>query len=172
MIGKLKDATRIGDLVTVTALLRQGVDPNGAGRTAKQTPLGCAAARGDLAVIKVLIEHGADPNLPDRWDATPLSYAQSPEVAELLLGLGADWQPVIPMQWLRERTDATEEQNRVLADPRYVDLWNDFARWLAPGDELWTFSSPPQSWADMMGRAGLAIVRSGIPIRAYVQVKN
>ena len=30
---------------------------------------------------------------------------------------------------------------------------------LKPGDELWTFTSPPESWKRLMGRAGIALVR-------------
>jgi hypothetical protein len=32
---------------------------------------------------------------------------------------------------------------------------------LMPGDELWTFSGPPDSWQALAGRSGFALVRAG-----------
>jgi hypothetical protein len=37
-----------------------------------------------------------------------------------------------------------------------------------PGDEVWEFSSSPDSWERLAGRAGLALVREGTVIEAYV----
>lgn len=172
MIGKLKDAARAGDLAVVNDLLDRGVDPDGAGRTAGQTPLGCAAARGHAEVIRALIRHGADPNLKDRWDAAPLCYADTPEIAVLLLALGAEWQPAVPEHWLGSRVDLAEVRVRELVDAQSAAYWQAFEVWIEPGDELRSFRSPPPSWENMMGRAGVAIVRDGVPIRAYVTVKN
>jgi hypothetical protein len=33
---------------------------------------------------------------------------------------------------------------------------------MLPGDEVWTFTSPPQSWQRLMGRSGIALVREVI----------
>ena len=43
---------------------------------------------------------------------------------------------------------------------------------MQPGDELWTFSSPAQSWEDLAGRAGVALVRDGNPIKVLVTMMN
>jgi hypothetical protein len=40
------------------------------------------------------------------------------------------------------------------------------------GDELWTWSTPKWTWDDMMGRAGLAVVRNGEVIDYSWMVMN
>jgi hypothetical protein len=32
---------------------------------------------------------------------------------------------------------------------------------MQPGDEIWTFSSPPEDWERLMGWEGIALVRGG-----------
>ena len=39
--------------------------------------------------------------------------------------------------------------------------WKKLVAQMTPGDELWEFSSPPESWADFMGLAGIVLVRQG-----------
>jgi hypothetical protein len=41
-----------------------------------------------------------------------------------------------------------------------------------PDDEVWQFSSSPDSWEHLAGRAGLALVREGTVIDAYVTMMN
>jgi hypothetical protein len=42
------------------------------------------------------------------------------------------------------------------------DPWQQvLAQKMVPGDEIWEFSSPPESWACLAGRAGIALVRDG-----------
>ncbi len=43
---------------------------------------------------------------------------------------------------------------------------------LAQGGELWSFSSPPKTWANMGGRAGYAVVRNGEVVEAIVTLRN
>ncbi len=40
------------------------------------------------------------------------------------------------------------------------------------GEEIWTFSSPVDSWKHLAGRGGVALVRSGKVIRAIVTILN
>jgi hypothetical protein len=40
-------------------------------------------------------------------------------------------------------------------------LWRGHFAQMAPGDEIWKFSSSPESWACLAGRAGIALVRDG-----------
>lgn len=39
--------------------------------------------------------------------------------------------------------------------------WRQLLADMIPGDELWEFSSPPESWDNLAGRAGIALVREG-----------
>ncbi len=43
---------------------------------------------------------------------------------------------------------------------------------MLPGDELWTFSSPPEDWANLGGRAGIALVRAGRSIGHVITSMN
>lgn len=54
-----------------------------------EAPLHCAACIGDLAQLnRLLVE--VDPNLRDDRNRTPLMYACSPEIVEVLIAAGAD----------------------------------------------------------------------------------
>jgi hypothetical protein len=39
--------------------------------------------------------------------------------------------------------------------------WEEFIRAMEPGDELWHYKSPKETWNSLCGRAGYAIVRKG-----------
>jgi hypothetical protein len=43
---------------------------------------------------------------------------------------------------------------------------------MLPGDEVWEFSSPPELWQRLMGRAGIALVRNGRSIAHVVTRMN
>ncbi len=79
---------------------------------------------------------------------------------------------MIPKGWLKQKTTIEKaEQKHLVSDPRLGpkpvpfgfinDDWEKFKAGMRPGDELWEFESPPPSWADLAGRAGLCIVREG-----------
>jgi hypothetical protein len=46
--------------------------------------------------------------------------------------------------------------------------WEQLKAKMLPGDQLWTFSSPPYSWRAMEGSAGIALVRNGVPVQVIV----
>jgi hypothetical protein len=58
-------------------------------------------------------------------------------------------------------------------DPASVDVSRATERWKAqwaemislmnPGDELWEFCTAPETWEQLRGRAGYAVVRNGVP---------
>jgi hypothetical protein len=52
------------------------------------------------------------------------------------------------------------------------DKWEALKARMQPGDELWTFASSPQSWRDLAGRAGIALVRNGQIIERLVTMMN
>lgn len=39
--------------------------------------------------------------------------------------------------------------------------WRALLEQITQGDELWEYSSPPESWRDLAGRAGIALVHNG-----------
>jgi hypothetical protein len=52
------------------------------------------------------------------------------------------------------------------------DQWQALLAKAEPGDELWEFSSPPESWQRLMGMAGIALVRNGEVIDSFVTAMN
>jgi len=50
--------------------------------------------------------------------------------------------------------------------------WEALKADMQPNDELWTFSSPPRTWEDLAGRAGIALVRDGQAIDVIVTMLN
>ncbi|HUL78856.1 MAG TPA: ankyrin repeat domain-containing protein [Vicinamibacteria bacterium] len=88
---RLVAAAARGDVPQVTALLRQGADPD-AGDRSGWTGLHQAAETGDLALARVLLEAGASPDLRSRARGTPLDVAERAgrtELARLLRSYGA-----------------------------------------------------------------------------------
>ncbi len=94
---------------------------------------------------------------------------------------------VIPVTWLQKKVTVAqaEAEHPGISDERKVrspeaakpfgfqhQKWEEFKAGMLPSDELWTFSSPADSWRDLAGRAGIALVRNGVPIRTIVTVMN
>lgn len=52
------------------------------------------------------------------------------------------------------------------------DRWERLKASMQEGDELWEFSSPPETWQHLMGRAGVALVRDGDVVDFLVTVLN
>jgi hypothetical protein len=43
---------------------------------------------------------------------------------------------------------------------------------MQPNDALWTFSSPPRTWEDLAGGAGIVLARDGTAIEIIVTMLN
>lgn len=43
---------------------------------------------------------------------------------------------------------------------------------VAPGDEIWSFSTNSQSWENLAGRSGIAVVRDGTIVFDWVTIMN
>lgn len=99
----------------------------------------------------------------------------------------SDLTPMIPSAWLQQKLSVAEAEaaypgitgDRVARFPDAAKAfgfknreWEELKALMVPGDEIWTFSSPPDSWRDLAGRAGVALVRNGVPIRIIVTVMN
>jgi hypothetical protein len=95
--------------------------------------------------------------------------------------------PVIPAAWLIKKISVAEAEaeHPGMRDERakqHPELARPFgalnAKWeklkadMQPNDELWTFSSPPRTWEDLAGRAGIALVRDGQVIEVIVTMFN
>lgn len=52
------------------------------------------------------------------------------------------------------------------------DRWKSLLEQMAPGDEIWEFSSSSESWANMAGRAGIALVREGEILDSIITTLN
>ncbi len=99
----------------------------------------------------------------------------------------ADDAPPIPKAWLDKKVTIAEAEaahpgvndERVQSMPEIAKpfgflngRWEALKAEMKPGDELWTFSSPAQSWQDLAGSAGVALVRDGNPIKVLVTMRN
>jgi hypothetical protein len=79
------------------------------------------------------------------------------------------YRPVFPpAEWLRERCESypvsplpPEVETPLEAMRRYRESWRWIRDRLVPGDELWSFRAPEESWRQGCGRAGYAVVRGG-----------
>ena len=78
----------------------------------------------------------------------------------------------IPRGWLEKKTSIAAVEAEYGTFQGLADQWRAFKAAMQPGDEIWWFSSPADSWAALAGRAGLALVRSGAPIRCMVTLMN
>jgi hypothetical protein len=109
-----------------------------------------------------------------------------------LLWLGAparaaDDMPPIPKAWLDKKVSVEEAEalysgvhdERVQRRPDFAkpfgflnSNWEALKAAMQPGDELWTFASPPDSWQNLAGEAGVAVVRDGNPIKVIITTVN
>jgi hypothetical protein len=95
--------------------------------------------------------------------------------------------PPIPKEWLQKRISVAEAEaafpgitdDRVAQYPEAAKPfgfesreWEALKTQMRPGDELWTYASPADSWLHLAGRAGIALVRDGTPIAALLGAMN
>jgi hypothetical protein len=93
----------------------------------------------------------------------------------------------IPKEWLQKSITVAEAEaaypgikdDRVQRFPEAAKPfgfenreWEALKAQMQPGDELWTFSSPADSWQHLAGRAGIALVRNGNPIKILLGAMN
>ena len=97
---------------------------------------------------------------------------------------GREWPPVA---WLQRQLSVSEfESIGIGIDPfaagapavlsrgrdgitRELD---DLKFLMLPSDQIWTFSSPPDYWQNLGGRAGIALIRKGVPVGHVITAKN
>jgi hypothetical protein len=99
----------------------------------------------------------------------------------------ADDMPLIPKAWLDKKVTIAEAEaeHPGISDERvqrFPDAakpfgfkngqWEAIKAAMQPGDELWTFRSPAESWKNLAGRAGIAVVRDGNPVMVLTTMLN
>ena len=103
------------------------------------------------------------------------------------MACAADDMSLIPKAWLDKKVTIAEAE---AAHPgindervqRFPDAakpfgfksgqWEAIKAAMQPGDELWTFVSPKESWENLAGRAGIAVVRDGNPVMVLTTMLN
>jgi len=85
--------------------------------------------------------------------------------------------------WLQRRVTVQEaEQHNMILDDRLGpeavpfgfmnERWKAFIARMIEGDELWEFTSPADTWQNLCGRQGIAIVRNGEVLSNLVTEMN
>lgn len=100
--------------------------------------------------------------------------------------------PYPPLEWLKAKVRAsdieaemslpfkdsgifavTDGQAEAMGTIVPIDpKWRRIKLRMVPGDELWTFSSPADSWKSLAGRMGVALIRAGHPIAHVTTLMN
>ncbi|MBN1798382.1 MAG: hypothetical protein JW822_07380 [Spirochaetales bacterium] len=87
------------------------------------------------------------------------------------------------ISWLQNRTtvEQAEADNMVTLedlgpDPvpfGYInEQWQEFLAQMREGDELWEFESPPETWDNLAGRKGIALIRDCEVVALIVTLMN
>jgi hypothetical protein len=94
---------------------------------------------------------------------------------------------MIPTEWLQEKITVAEAEaaHPGITDDRIARFpdaalpfafrhgeWEELKSSMLNGDEIWTFASSADSWRHLAGRAGIALVRDGVPIKTIVTIMN
>ena len=78
----------------------------------------------------------------------------------------------IPKEWLHKQVSVTDVEKDIQNSEPLVARWNSLKAGLEPGDEVWSFMSPADTWKHLAGRAGYAIVRDGNPVDGMITMLN
>lgn len=52
------------------------------------------------------------------------------------------------------------------------EKWESLKAEMQPGDELWTFCSPAESWQNHAGRRGIVLLRDGLAVAEIITMMN
>jgi hypothetical protein len=82
----------------------------------------------------------------------------------------------VSADWLTERVSVEEAEALHMHEGHpFGSLnreWNYLKSTMQAGDELWNFSSSRESWEQLFGREGVAVVRDGKPMIGIVTLMN
>lgn len=102
-------------------------------------------------------------------------------------GKGRDGRSWPPAEWLKRQMNLAEFEALgtgfdpfssgapaalTLGGGRVARELEDLKVLMLPGDELWSFASPPQTWQQLAGRAGIALIRNGMAVGHVVTKMN
>jgi hypothetical protein len=106
-------------------------------------------------------------------------------IRELLAAAGYTWEEpasrfnpkfhrpeLIPSAWLTQQVASTEVEAKLPPDGYLCDLWRWLVSQMEPQDQIWSFSSPPETWRRLMGASGFALVRNGKAYDSVVMLEN
>jgi hypothetical protein len=74
----------------------------------------------------------------------------------------------IPRSWLLEEVQIDAIRSDQPTTPEVFRMIRD----RQPGDKVFFYRSPPETWAALLGRSGFAIVRDGKPVKCVDTVIN
>jgi hypothetical protein len=74
----------------------------------------------------------------------------------------------IPRFWLLEEIPDTAVSSDKRATPQVIQM----VQKKQPGDRVFFYRSPYETWAALLGQGGFAIVRDGRPIQCVMTVEN
>ena len=52
------------------------------------------------------------------------------------------------------------------------ECWRELKSRMIEGDELWQYSSPAEDWKNLMGEAGIALLRNGEIVEVMMTLHN
>lgn len=94
----------------------------------------------------------------------------------------------VPKEWLTGKLEVKEIVEKESVQQRWERLQNPqsnvkiavslefvksmFGSSMEENDEIWKFSSPPDSWQLLCGRSGYALVRNGVVIDTFITMMN
>ncbi len=83
---------------------------------------------------------------------------------------------VVPREWINSRVSLAEIEGPGAAPdlikPADNALWRSFKAKLLPKDEIWYFTSPPESFGKGSGRMGYVILRDGKQAASFTALMN
>jgi hypothetical protein len=94
---------------------------------------------------------------------------------------------MFPVDWLIKKVTISEAEaahpgirdKRVLQFPNagksfgfQNKQWEALKAKMKPGDELWTFASPGESWRNLAGRSGIVLLRDGEAVADIITLMN
>ncbi len=77
--------------------------------------------------------------------------------------------PYIPKEWLIEQTTYEFLENHYNQNN---SRWNNIKKILEEHDELWLYRSPPETWKELAGVEGYALVRKGKAVSGFITSMN
>src|ERR1035441_9922337 len=75
-------------------------------------------------------------------------------------------------KWMGISADDEDDEGTAESRARWSARWEEMISEMEPGDEIWHFASPEETWRQLCGREGFALVRKGQPIAAIVAFLN